>query len=110
MNTQLHDVYETPPVDPAGEPLIQADPAFAADCMARARALADGMSGELGIPIVTRSERWGPVWRVDFTVPGAGLGPPLVNRIICWIKSDGAFHIDVALGQSVARLGGAADT
>jgi hypothetical protein len=34
--------------------------------------------------VVTRSRRWGTVWRADSAFPGEAGGPPSLWRTVCW--------------------------
>ena len=105
MNAKAQDIYEHPPTEPTGEHVIQDASAFGADCLGQAQDLAAAGRLELGTPLLTRSDKWGVVWRVDFKIAGQDL-QPLVNRIVCWNKPDGSRHIEVAIGQSIRPLPG----
>ena len=69
-----------PNVTPLHETVVD-DPSFVEACMARIAADLESRGWRLGKSIVTRSQEWGLVWRVDL------LGTALlgrIRRIICW--------------------------
>ncbi len=94
----------TPPVYPAAnEKIAPGDVAFATECLAGIRNFPGFEEWKLGKQLVTHSDTWGDVWRVDFEIAGTSLAP-LINRIVCWRKADGTIPIMVAIGQSVPSL------
>jgi hypothetical protein len=73
-----------------GEVVLPDDPSFTEGCMSHFADAAQRFGWRFGKSILTRSSEWGLVWRVDFELasvpPGGDLG--LVNRIVCWRKSE----------------------
>jgi hypothetical protein len=100
MNTQAQEPYEFPPIVPDGEAVTE-EPSVTATCSEQVREFTKHW--QLGQPLLTRSDKWGLVWRVDFTMPGESLAP-LINRIICWQEPGGGVVITVAIGQPVPPL------
>lgn len=102
MNAKLDEPGVSPPVAPDDGEVAHGDSVFADECNAIATSLA-GARWNLGIPLVTRSDMWGPVWRVDFEMPGVDL-PARVNRIICWRSPEGHPRLTAFVGQDVPPL------
>lgn len=92
-----------PPFDSDGEVAVGWDVPPLPTCVSVIRKLAVGSNLTLGIPAFTRSERWGPVMRVDFTHQGESL-TPLISRIICWQEPTGDVVLNVQFGQLVPPL------
>jgi hypothetical protein len=93
-----------PSVDPHGEVISEHDPQFIAECEA---AIADTrleMGWRMGNSLLTISQQWGLVWRIDFLTRDQ-TDTRYVNRIICW-KGDGnaGINIATAFGQEVPKL------
>jgi hypothetical protein len=63
-------------------------------------------SWQLDPPLIARSEKWGLVWRADFTFVDLE-SSFLVNRIVCWETTDGKIAIEVAIGQDLTPLSAA---
>jgi hypothetical protein len=102
MNAQSEEL-DVPSIAPEGEKVLPANSSFAADCLLPWNDLITKSGWVLGVSIVTQSERWGEVLRVDFKIPGEDLSP-LVNRLICWRTAAGHLQISVAIGQNVPPL------
>lgn len=104
MNAAAKNPSESPPLSPEGEKIVQGDPSFVAACQERIRYLASTGLWKLGKPLLTHSDKWGLVWRVDFEYPHDDLAP-LINRAICWRTDDGTgVNSEIAIGQQVAPL------
>jgi hypothetical protein len=86
-----------PPLEPAGETPIAPPQTPQADCVAQVLQAISASDGRLERALVTRSRRWGEVWRADFE--RADVDPPLVNRAVCWQG-----QVQIAVGQSLAPL------
>jgi hypothetical protein len=102
--TMIADDHERrgfPPNEPVGERTVD-DDAFATECMTLMRPFAE-TNWELSKPVITRSEKWGLVCRVDFAIVGQDISPR-VNRIVCWKKPDGEFYVRVSAGQDILPL------
>jgi hypothetical protein len=102
MDTHAQGV-ETPSLDPDGQILTADNTTFTTKCVSLVDKVSSGKNWQLGQPLLTRSEKWGLVWRVDFKISDADFSP-LVNRIVCWEIADGNNAIDIAIGQHVAPL------
>ena len=94
---------DIPSITPEGEKVLLEDSSFAADCLSTWNDLITKSRWVLGTSLVTQSERWGEILRVDFKIPGEDLSP-LVNRLICWRTPIGNLQLNVAIGQSVPPL------
>lgn len=101
MDAPPEDPPEGPPLVPTGESEIGGHADFVAECRETARVLPEN-EWEWGAQLLTQSDKWGIVWRADFTV--AGMNPPLINRVVCWRKPNGSLHIHTALAQNIPPL------
>ena len=95
---------DIPSMAPEGENVLPENTTFAAECLLPWNDLITKTGWVLGAPLVTQSERWGEILRVDFKIPGEDLSP-LVNRLICWRTPAGNLQLNVAIGQKVPPLG-----
>jgi hypothetical protein len=73
--------------------------------MARIANDAEQQGWRFGNSILTRSDTWGLVWRIDFQIKDQPTDWPTVNRIVCWRPpgQDG-IAATFAFGQRVERL------
>ena len=92
-----------PPLSPESE-IPAHEPAFAARCLAKTEIFPTRRNWQLGMPLVTRSKKWGLLWRVDFEIVGNDVRP-LVNRVVCQGTEDGEIvNIQLAVAQSITPL------
>jgi hypothetical protein len=68
---------------------VAENPAFVSACMSIASSHAAALGWRLGRSILTHSDIWGLVWRIDFQVKGQSQDSKLINRFICWGTVDG---------------------
>jgi hypothetical protein len=101
MNADDESANLSPPVTPTGERLVPEDPVFAEACFAIISKVSAGW--KLGVPIFSESDKWGTVFRVDYTIPGVETAS-LINRIICWKVPDDNVGIVIAIGQEQPPL------
>lgn len=95
-----------PEAVPEGETVVAGEARFVDACRSAIADDARKFGWSFGNSILTQSEKWGLVWRVDFFTPANGVNSVLVNRAICWGQSDGTVNGKVlAFGQRIARLG-----
>jgi hypothetical protein len=87
-----------PPLAPGAETPISPPLTPHPECVAQALQTLAITHGRLLRALVTRSRRWGDVWRADFETPD--VDPPLVNRIVCWQGE----AMQIAVGQNLAPL------
>jgi hypothetical protein len=73
-----------PQMEPQNELMAPSETAFVEECKARISDDAKKFGWIFGNSIVTRSDKWGLIWRVDFFLPGDEKRRGLINRIICW--------------------------
>lgn len=92
-----------PPLEPTGEQQVAGNEAFLASCRAALDDIPITREWKLGPDLLTRTDRWGLVWRADFELPGESLAP-LINRLVCWQKEGGDLTLEFAIGQSVSPL------
>src|SRR6266576_3728575 len=74
----------SPSIMPENEVELQSDPPFVATCMARIENDAEKLGWRFGNSILTRSDNWGLVWRVDFHTKSEPADSTSVNRVVCW--------------------------
>ena len=94
---------DSPSLDPDGHIVTADNTTFTGKCLSLVDKFSSGNNWRLGQPLLTRSERWGLVWRVDFTFSDAEPSH-LVNRIVCWEFPDGNVSIEIAIGQHLTPL------
>jgi hypothetical protein len=99
------DIPESPPFEPNAEVVLVHLPTFVDACKALIAEDAERFEWSFGNSLLTRSERWGLIWRVDFTTKYGGPGPNHTNRIVCWGDASGSsLGLSIAFGQAIARL------
>ena len=103
MNTRADEPQSIPPIAAEGEKVLPEDTTFTAECLLPWNDFITRMRWVLGTALVTQSEQWGDILRVDFKIPGEDLSP-LVNRLICWRTSAGYSQLNIAIGQRVPPL------
>jgi len=96
MSAQADDI-EGPAWIPEPDEQVREDSPFVAECLSNTK----GLGWELGTSLLTYSDKWGEIWRVDFKY---GNLHPLVNRIMCWKKPDGQFVLGVVVGHVLPPL------
>jgi hypothetical protein len=97
-----HPEIEAPPLEPIGEAASGEHLEFSARCLALIAPFVSKSNWELKRKLVTRSPKWGLIWRGDYAI--ADLAPRLVNRIMCWEGADGKLLIEIAVGQRIDPL------
>ena len=98
------DLY--PPTAPQRETIQHGNLEFVAECRARVTEIAQRLGWRLDGTLLTRSEEWGLIWRIDFRIPTNGPDSLRINRVICWSKHGTVEDIATATvyGQDVAPL------
>jgi hypothetical protein len=95
-----------PEAVPGGETVILDETRFVEACKSAIADEARELGWSFGNSILTQSDKWGLVWRVDFFLPDRAVNSALVNRAICWGQSDGTVNGKAVLfGQQIPRLG-----
>lgn len=69
---------------PDGETAVAENPAFVSACMSVVSCDAAAMGWRLGNSILTHSEMWGFMFRIDFQTKYHTQNSEFVNRYICW--------------------------
>jgi hypothetical protein len=82
-----NELSDPPPTDIGPNEAGFDDPAFAAECMAHFLIGSVYEGSELSDPLITRSDKWGSILRMDYKMPGQTLGK---HRVIYWRISPGA--------------------
>jgi hypothetical protein len=102
----MTDLPELPPASPEGETVVADERLFIDACKSAIADQAQTLGWSFGNSVLTHSDRWGLVWRVDFFVIGRPVQhTSLINRAIHWGKSDGTIDGAAFLfGQQVAPL------
>lgn len=96
-----------PPIVPnEDEVVLAADPSFETECMA---AISDAArEWRFGSSLLTTSDKWGLVWRADFTAPPVSASADFINRVTCWRSAEETGKdlsgISIAYGQRVRPL------
>jgi hypothetical protein len=95
---------EIPPWVPDREPAVADEPSFVEACKAAFSAEAQQFQWEFEKSLLTRSQRWGLVWRADFVVAGRQRSSHFINRAMCWGRAHGVEGTAVGFGQRIAPL------
>lgn len=96
-----------PDPEPQDEEILQQDHAFADACMLAMAEDMKNLGWRLGTSIVTRSLRWGLVWRADIESNNQAMGSSaLLSRVVCWRQpSSDDLAVSVVFRQNLRRLG-----
>jgi len=78
-----------PNPSPEGEAPVTESAVFVRACMSLVSDRAAALGWHLGKSVLTQSNVWGLVWRIDFLAKGHPEGLRDVNRMICWGLADG---------------------
>lgn len=73
---------------PDGETAVAENPPFVSACMSLASGEAASLGGRLGKSLLTHSDIWGFIWRVDFQTKYLGQDGKFVIRFVCWSGED----------------------
>jgi hypothetical protein len=91
-----------PPLAPGGDEVaLPADLAFEADCKAAVAESIEKFEWRFDNALLTRSDKWGLVWRADFTISGNRAETIYINRLTCW-RPPGAPGPGVAISRRSA--------
>ena len=97
-----------PPLVPTDETVLASDPAFESECMSAISDQAKDLRWRFRSSVLTKSEKWGIIWRVDFDTPESA-NTSFINRVTCWRTPEetgnGPTGICFAIGQRVSPLG-----
>jgi hypothetical protein len=100
----MAEFHEIPPLVPDRETVITDEPSFVEACKAALSAEAQKFQWVFEKSLLTRSHRWGLVWRADFVVAGRQRSSHFIDRAMCWGSADGVEGTAVAFGQRIAPL------
>ncbi len=103
MNNDVENGNDFPPISPAGETAAPSNPAFVNQCLSQLNSLSGMGKITPGPNLLTKNNRWGSVFRADFSIGNEKTGP-LRNRLVCWKQKDGQISIMLAIGQAVPAL------
>ena len=92
--SQTPELFPTVPSE--SETVVQNDPSFTDACKAKVADAAEKFGCRFENSILTRSEKWGLVWRADFKIKNQSSETGLINRVICW-REPGATEIRLAV-------------
>lgn len=73
---------------PEGETVVADNPAFVSACMSRASSEAASYGWRLGKSLLTHSDVWGFIWRVDFQLKVQSQDSKSVSRLVFWSAED----------------------
>lgn len=103
MNAGDDENADIPPMAPDdGETLGVENSDFFAFCRKTGIEHANRSEGELGQGVLTWSERWGFVWRADFSIGGQSRDN--VNRIVIWGRDATHTNAAIAIGLDLPPL------
>jgi hypothetical protein len=95
--------FEKPPWVPDHEAVVD-EPSFVEACKEAFTDQAQKLEWVFERSLLTRSQKWGLVWRPDFVVAGRA-SPDLINRAMCWGSAGGGVDgTAVGFGQRIAPL------
>ncbi len=91
-------MFPFPPLDPINETVVRKSDAFVQECKSFFDKAGYTDRYTLGTSLITKSDEWGLVYRVDFLVPGLNTANK-VNRLICQKNASGEMTVIVAIGH-----------
>jgi hypothetical protein len=100
----MAEVDEIPPLVPDRETVVAYEPIFVEACTAAFADDAVKFGWSYGKSLLTRSQKWGLVWRVDFVIAERAASSRFVNRAMCWGSAGNVEGKAVAFGQQIAPL------
>ena len=104
----MSEVPEIPGFVVSSDEIIQpADAHFEAECKAEISDISESLGYVFKSSILTKSEKWGLIWRVDFEIRGRTNRLGVVNRVVCWRKPDQAGErvgVSVGFGQRISPI------
>jgi hypothetical protein len=95
---------EIPPMVPDRETVVAHEPIFVEACTAAFAADAEKFGWSYGKSLLTRSQKWGLIWRVDFVIPERAASSRWINRAMCWGSAGSVKGTAVGFGQQIAPL------
>ena len=97
------EAVDSPPLELEGHIETDDDAGFSERCLSQLAKSDMARNWRLGPPLIARSEKWGLVWRADFSILDSG--PQFrINRIVCWEIADGKIAIEIAIGRDLTPL------
>jgi hypothetical protein len=84
---QTQNVCPNP--DPGEETPVADSPAFVSRCMSEISKYAAELDWRLGKSLLTHSDTWGLVLRIDFRTKAGYEDSNFMNRTVCWGSADG---------------------
>jgi hypothetical protein len=97
------DADPFPPASPGTETVVPGDLPFVTDCLSQVNEIAANNGWKLGTQLLTHSDQWGTILRVDFDIAGYTVSAR-INRAVCWRTAGGDLNIMYAIGQDVPAL------
>lgn len=95
----------TPPLSQGDDELRVSDPSFDENCRAYFQDIAARQRWHIQRVIITKSAKWGLVWRADIDVAGLEYNTRMINRLVCWADRDrNGLSSNVAFGQQISPL------
>ena len=95
------DSISIPPLAPSSEETPVHAPDFENACSHKIQSYARERGWALDRPLVTKSSKWGLIWRIDFHIKSRNVSQSDVNRIVCW---DGDEEVMISIGISEPPL------
>jgi hypothetical protein len=96
-----------PPDAPGADETLtadEADPVVVA-CAVNDEKIRERVGATLKKVVITRSERWGTVYRSDTAVPSSPNGPTSLWRTVCWKEGSLVRPLEMnAAGESISPL------
>jgi hypothetical protein len=78
-----------PGPEPEGERPVSGNPAFVDACMSNVSSRRKSNDWRLGNSVVTHSDEWGYVFRIDFQSSDQIQGSEISHRLVCWSAEEG---------------------
>lgn len=86
------DADPFPPASPGTETVVPGDLPFVTDCLSQVNEIAANNGWKLGTQLLTHSDQWGTILRVDFDIAGYTVSAR-INRAVCWRTAGGDLNI-----------------
>lgn len=80
------------------------DADFDQQCLALFQRMAENQGWRIKQAMITKSAKWGRLWRADFDVRGLTYRSAMLNRLMCWEDRTTGLSAHAAFGQRLEPL------